>query len=138
MKNFNIGNTDMRPNAKVPDGFLFIDTTINKLCYSKDNIWYDSLGNIANLSKGNSNKRPENVNIGYQFYDTTLNKTIQWSGNNWLEYDSEIVGIKRSGPFSDKPTPSNVGFQYFNTDTHKMITWDGSKWWNPDGTEATS
>ena len=87
MTNFNIGNTDMRPNAEVPDGFLFIDTTINKLCYSQNNIWYDSLGNIANLSKGNSNKRPENVNIGYQFYDTTLKKYIVWNGTEWTNMD---------------------------------------------------
>ena len=88
MKNFNIGNTDMRPNAEVPDGFLFIDTTINKLCYSQNNIWYDSLGNIANLSRsGPFSDKPTPSNVGFQYFNTDTHKMITWDGSKWWNPD---------------------------------------------------
>ena len=77
---------------------------------------------------------------GFSYVDSTLSPAtlVLWNGTKWIEQDGAIRGVKRSGPFGQKPEGSDVylGFSYYCTDRKTaegksngiVIYWNGKSW----------
>lgn len=81
------GTTQERPIG-VEIGFIYKDTTLNKLIVWDGNAWVNMDGSSLDIKKsGATNERPTNVDIGFVYKDTTLSKLILWEGNKWVNLD---------------------------------------------------
>ena len=82
-----IGSQEQRP-TNVEIGFIYNDTTLNKLILWNGNTWVNLDGSSLSIKKsGTTSERPTNVDVGFIYNDTTLNKLILWNGNTWVNLD---------------------------------------------------
>lgn len=133
----NLVSSDSLPALYNTKGKAFYCTDLNKPLWFNGSKWLDALGNVAEITRGNTSQRPSRnkENEGFEYYDTSLKKKILWNGTNWVNLDGSPLNLKKSGPTEERPSKIEIGFIYKDTTLNKLILWEGTKWVNLDGTE---
>lgn len=85
----NLVSSDSLPALYNTKGKSFYCTDLNKPLWFNGSKWLDALGNVAEITKGNTSQRPSlnEESEGFEYYDTSLKKKILWNGTNWVNLD---------------------------------------------------
>jgi hypothetical protein len=85
------GSTLQRPdNNSIYAGFMYFDTTLNKMIVWNGSAWVEEDGAKAGVKRrGTTSERPAaaNIYVGFQYFDTTLNKMIVRNSSAWTNLD---------------------------------------------------